>query len=259
LRGQDVFQVGPGIFAKGSLSVDSATTTSDRKLRSFEQRHLRVSRSARYAVLGSFHPGLRAVWIVCHGHGQLAARFLSRFTPIESEDRLIIAPEALSRYYLTAPRGGPHPPNAPVGATWMTSEDREYEIQDYVGYLDALHDEIFVQVSRDNVRLIVLGFSQGVATVARWISRGKVIPDQTILWAGILPPELGAEDGTKLSQRSPLMMVLGARDEFASPDVVSAQEARMKELGMNVRLIRFDGGHEVTPDVLRSVAAEAEA
>jgi predicted esterase len=139
----------------------------------------------------------------------------------------------------------------------MTSEDREHEIEDYVAYLDALHDQIFSEIPRETVRLIVLGFSQGVATVARWVSRGKVIPDQTILWAGILPPELGAREARRLFQRSPLIMVLGERDEFASPEVVSAQEARMKELRMNVRLIRFDGEHEVTPDVLRRVADEA--
>jgi predicted esterase len=240
------------------LSVHGAPT-SERKIRTFEQRHLSVARTARYALLGSFHPGIREVWIVCHGHGQLAARFLSRFVPIEREDRLIIAPEALSRYYLTPPQGGPHPPNTPVGATWMTSEDREYEIQDYIGYLDQLHDEIFSQLSRDNVRLVVLGFSQGTATVARWVARGKVIPDQVILWAGILPPELSAEEASRMSQRSPLMVVLGEHDEFARPELVMAQEARMRELRVSHRLIRYEGGHAIAPEVLRMVGRECEA
>jgi predicted esterase len=239
------------------LSVHSAPT-SERKIRSFEQRHLSVTRSARYALLGSFHHDLREVWIVCHGHGQLAARFLSRFVPIEREDRLIIAPEALSRYYLTPPQGGPHPPNTPVGATWMTSEDREYEIRDYIAYLDQLYDEIFSQISRDNVRVIVLGFSQGTATVARWVARGKVIPDQVILWAGILPPELSAEEASKMSWRSPLMVVLGEQDEFARPELVMAQEARMRDLRVSHRLIRFEGGHAIDPDVLQMIAHESE-
>ncbi|MGH9418647.1 MAG: alpha/beta hydrolase, partial [Thermoanaerobaculia bacterium] len=90
-------------------------------------------------MMGSFDEALSEVWIVCHGHGQLAARFLSRFVPIERSDRLFVAPEALSRYYLQPPRGGPHAPNAPIGATWMTSEDRDCEIADYVGYLDLLY------------------------------------------------------------------------------------------------------------------------
>jgi predicted esterase len=204
--------------------------------------------------MGSFDASLTEVWIVCHGHGQLASRFLTRFVPIEREDRLFVAPEALSRYYLTPPQGGPHAPNTPVGATWMTSEDREREIEDYVGYLDLLYDEIFSKVHRESVRLWVLGFSQGSATVARWIARGKVDPDRVVLWAGLLPPELGAQDASALSRRAPLTVVLGWKDEFAGPDLVAAQESRLKDLGIPYETIRFDGGHEIVPNALRSLA-----
>ena len=226
----------------------------DRQIRTFDQRHLSVPRSARYSVMGSFDGPLTEVWIVCHGHGQLASRFLTRFVPIEREDRLVVAPEALSRYYLTPPQGGPHAPNTPVGATWMTSEDREREIEDYVRYLDLLYDEIFSVVQRKSVRLWVLGFSQGTATVARWVARGKVDPDRVVFWAGLLPPELTSRDATSLARRAPLTVVLGRRDEFAKPDLVAAQESRLNELAVPYETIRFDGGHEIVPDVLRSLA-----
>ncbi|HEV2018370.1 MAG TPA: hypothetical protein VGQ98_08730 [Gemmatimonadaceae bacterium] len=227
---------------------------SDRPVRSFEQRHLRVPRSARYSVMGSFDASLSEVWIVCHGHGQLASRFLTRFIPIERDDRLFVAPEALSRYYLTPPQGGPHAPNTPVGATWMTSEDREREIEDYVRYLDLLYDEIFSVVPRKAVRLWVLGFSQGTATVARWVARGKVDPDRVVLWAGLLPPEFTGNDASALARRAPLTVVLGRQDDFAKPDLVAAQQSRLKELGVPHQIIRFDGGHEIVPDTLRSLA-----
>jgi predicted esterase len=232
---------------------------TDRAVRIFEQRHLSVPRTARYAVMGSFAGALSEVWIVCHGHGQLAARFLSRFIPIERDDRLFVAPEALSRYYLQPPRGGPHAPNAPIGGTWMTSEDRDCEIEDYVRYLDLLYDEIFSRVRRDSVRLWVLGFSQGCATVARWVARGKADPDRVVLWAGVLPPELTRDEAAVLCRRSPVTIVLGRQDEFASPELVAAQETRLKELGVAHRTIRFDGGHEIVPDVLVSLAASEGA
>lgn len=231
----------------------------DRPVRIFEQRHLPVPRSARYALMGSFDGALSEVWIVCHGHGQLAARFLSRFIPIERGDRLFIAPEALSRYYLEPPRGGPHAPNTPVGASWMTSEDRDCEIADYVGYLDLLYDEVFSRVRRDTVRLWVLGFSQGCATVVRWVARGKVDPDRVVLWAGVLPPELSPDQAGVLSRRAPVTMVLGRHDEFAKPELVAAQEARLKELGVASETIRFDGGHEIVPEILRCLADGREA
>jgi predicted esterase len=227
-----------------------APTAPEKKLRTFEQRHLTVSRSARYAIMGSLDEDLTEVWIVCHGHGQLAGRFLSRFLPIERSDRLFVAPEALSRYYLAPPIGGPHPPNTPVGGSWMTSEDREFEIADYVNYLDQLHDEIFSVVNRGSVRLWVLGFSQGTATAARWIARGRVEPDRVVLWAGLLPPELERESAARLVRRSPLTIVVGRQDEFATPERVAEQGMKLKTLDVPYTTIRFDGGHEITPDVL---------
>lgn len=204
--------------------------------------------------MGSFDCPLSEVWIVCHGQGQLAARFLSRFLPLEREDRLFIAPEALSRYYVTPPKGGPNPANAPIGASWMTSEDREREIEDYVRYLDSLHDEIFSKVARKKIRLWVLGFSQGTATAARWVARGKVDPDRVVLWSGMVPPELNAESAASLARRAPLTVVFGRNDEFASPELIAAQEARVKELRVPHETMRFDGGHEIVPDALRVLA-----
>jgi predicted esterase len=229
-----------------------------KKLRHFEQRHLQVTRSARYAVMGSLEGGLSEVWIVCHGHGQLARRFLSRFLPLERADRLFIAPEALSRFYLEPPRVGPNAATVPVGASWMTAEDREFEIQDYVNYLDRLHDEIFSVVDRAKVRLWVLGFSQGTATVARWVAGGNADPDRVVLYAGLLPSELDAEAAARLSRRSPLTIVLGTNDQFAKPELIVAQEARLKQLGVRHTIIRFDGGHEIVPEMLTRLTAETK-
>jgi predicted esterase len=236
-----------------SLQIPAAP---EKKIRTFEQRHLQVPRSARYAIMGSLDADLTEVWIVCHGHGQLARRFLSRFLPLERHDRLFVAPEALSRYYLSPPVGGPHPANTPIGASWMTSEDREFEIQDYVSYLDLLYEEIFSIVDRAKVKLWVFGFSQGVATVARWVARGGVEPDRVVLYAGVLPPELDAEAAAHLSRRSPMTIALGTSDDFASPKLVAAQEARLRDLRVPHTTIRFDGGHEVLPEVLERLTEE---
>ena len=222
----------------------------EKKLRTFEERNITVSRTARYAVLGSLDAELSEVWFVCHGQGQLARRFLSRFLPLERTDRLFIAPEALSRYYLLPARGGPHPPDAPIGANWMTYEDREADIADYVNYLDVLHDEVFSVVDRSSVRLWVLGFSQGVATAARWVARGRVEPDRVVFCSGVLPPEMDAARASRLTRRAPLMIALGTDDEFARPSLIAQQEARLHALGISHQTLRFDGGHEIVPEVL---------
>ena len=89
------------------------------------QEHLfSTPRSARYFTLGSPEDAAE-VWFVCHGYGQLAARFLERFRPIEANRRCIVAPEGLSRFYLTETAT-----ERRVGASWMTREDRLHEIDD---------------------------------------------------------------------------------------------------------------------------------
>lgn len=225
-------------------------------MRTFEQRHITVPKTARYAVMGSFDAELSEVWIVCHGHGQLAARFLSRFTPLERADRLFVAPEALSRYYLSA-TNAIHGPDTPVGATWMTREDRDAEIADQARYLNLLYEEIFERVDRSSVRFWVLGFSQGVATVSRWLgeARAGISPDRVVLWAGMIPPDLDADRASALSARAPVTMVVGSRDEFATPKVVAAQEARLRELGVAFTTQYFEGGHDLSDSALLEVAA----
>jgi len=249
-----MFQTPPLVSRGLAVTISQAQRTNHRV---FEQRHLKVPRSARYAILGSPAAALSEVWFVCHGHGQLAARFLSRFLPLEREDRLFIAPEALSRYYLSPPNAGPHPPGTPVGASWMTAEDRESEINDYVEYLDLLHDEIFRIVARTKVRVWALGFSQGAATVARWVMRGRAEPDRVVLCSGMLPAELDGESAQRLVLRAPLTLTFGDADEFASPDRVKSEQAKLTQLGIPYEIIRFTGGHTITPGLLNQLTAAA--
>ena len=217
------------------------------------EHHLTVSRTARYFTLGEPRAGLREVWFVLHGHAQLAYHFLRHFASCRAPDRLIVAPEALSRFYLD--HAASHATGrARVGATWMTREDRLAEIADYVGYLDALHDDVFTRVDRGAVKLLVLGFSQGVATACRWLCRGRSRADTLVLWAGPLPTELDAESVSPL-RRTRVLRVLGERDELAGADVRETEAARLRELGLDVPLLKFDGGHELSPAILGSLTA----
>src|SRR5687768_9263886 len=127
------------------------------------EQHIRITRHARYFTLGDA-AAANDIWIVCHGYAQLARKFIDNFTPIAQSGRIIVAPEGLHRFYLD-------PPPAPasqrrVGATWMTRDDRDYDIADYVAYLDVLIAEIMA-LAAPRARLRVLGFSQGTATVLR--------------------------------------------------------------------------------------------
>ncbi len=211
------------------------------------ERHLRVWRTARYHVLGEGERAPREIWVVLHGYGQLAAPFLKRFAPLDDGTRLIVAPEALSRFYLD---GVNHPPDGRVGASWMTREDRLHEMDDYVAYLDA----VVAALPAEGARLVVLGFSQGTATASRWAVRGAVRVDRLVLWAGLLPPDVDPAAAREKLLGLDLVLVAGERDEHVGPARVAEQAAALGRAGVRHRIVTFAGGHVIEPETLRRLA-----
>jgi len=220
------------------------------------EHHLRVSRTARYFTLGDPAGPAQDVWIVCHGYAQLAAEFIRDFEALRAPGRLIAAPEGLSRFYFET---GFHGPDSKVGATWMTREDRAAEIEDYVAYLDALHDAVFAGTERTAAKLTVLGFSQGTATVSRWVALGKVRPDRLVLWGGLLPPDLDLAAARERLARAHLILVAGRRDRFVDEEKLSAQLAELDRHGIPARTVRHAGGHRLKADVLGELASAGPA
>jgi predicted esterase len=213
--------------------------------------HLTVQRTARYYLMGEAASGVRDVWIVCHGYAQLAAGFLRHFGALRAAGRLLVAPEALSRFYL---EGGRHGPESPVGATWMTREDRLAEIDDYVTYLDALHDAVFQRVDRGATTLTVFGYSQGAATAARWAARGRSKIERLVLWGGLLPPDLDLAAARARLAGLSLVLVAGRRDRFLDERQLSEQVAALERHGIAPRTIRHPGGHGLNAKVLSDLA-----
>jgi len=210
-----------------------------------QEHTLATPRTARYFTIGSLEKA-GELWIVCHGYGQLASRFLERFRPIADDQRCVVAPEGLSRFYLSESAA-----ERRVGASWMTKEDRLHEIDDYVRYLDAL----YAHVAAGRAKVIALGFSQGSATVCRWTVLGAARIDRLIVWGGEVPPDpdLGARRALERLRSARLTLVYGNRDEFFTPKIVAATEARLRDHAIPYELVPFQGGHEIEPATLRTL------
>jgi predicted esterase len=219
---------------------------------------IRVRRSARYYTLGPTHGFPRELWVVLHGYGQLAARFLAWFGPLDDGTRLVVAPEGLSRFYLDpiAERRGQASPR--VGATWMTREDREHEIEDYIAYLEQLSNEIRRHLAGAGPRIVVLGFSQGTATMCRWLAASELRAEQVVLWAGGVPPELDVADWSAKLHGAALTLVAGERDEMVPASAVVQEGERLSAAGVAFTLLRHPGGHRVDGDALLALAAGFE-
>ncbi|MEJ7759490.1 MAG: hypothetical protein WKF55_07830 [Gemmatimonadaceae bacterium] len=217
------------------------------------ENHIAVRRTARFHTLGQPGPGIRDVWFVCHGYGQLAGDFLQEFMPIAADDRLIVAPEALSRFYLTTADGF-HGADAPVGATWMTREDRKEEISDYIAYLDALYDKVFDAVDRSLTTVTVLGFSQGGATANRWITSGHACADRLIMWGCLLASDADLARAATFFRSVELEIVYGTRDKFADSGMIADYQRVLAANDIPYRLTTFVGGHRMDRSTLQQLA-----
>lgn len=210
-----------------------------------------VPRTARYCTLGPTHGFPRELWFVCHGYGQLAPRFIRQFAPLDDGTRLIVAPEGLSRFYLDPIPKRRHDPSPRVGATWMTREDRESEIADYVSYLDRVADDVRHSLAGAAPRIVVLGFSQGTATVCRWLASSAMRADQLVLWQGTVPPELDLAAWADRLHGAAITLMAGERDEMVPPATMATEAERLSAAGVAFTLHRFDGGHTIEEAGLR--------
>jgi predicted esterase len=221
------------------------------------ERHLEVTRTARYWTAGQ-EEAPEEVWFVLHGYRQLARRFIRRFEPIAGAGRLVVAPEGLSRFYVSSGEGR-HGSASVVGASWMTREDREHEIADYVAYLDRLARKVLgagPASTPGRPRLVVLGFSQGVATATRWVVRGGIRPDRLLLWGDFTPPDLDLAAARTALEGVEVVAVRGNDDPALTPRLAEEEAVRLHRGGLTVRFVRYDGGHEIDPDALVALAEE---
>lgn len=212
-------------------------------------QNIEIKRTARFATFGNLDEKTTDVWFVIHGYGQLAEFFIKKFTFLNPETNFVVAPEALSRHYLSTHQNK-------VGAVWMTKEDRENEVKDYVNYLNTLKDTLLSE-HQHQYRLNIIAFSQGCATAWRWVNDGNAKFDNLVLWAGDFPAEI---DYTKIPERFPemkVMYVYGLDDEVLREwQTYEILEQKLKEKDfLFSKVISFEGKHELNEAILKQVEA----
>lgn len=203
---------------------------------------LSTPRTARVFQLGSRSADLQEVWILLHGYGQSARHFLEKFEGWTAKNTLLLAPEGLSRFYVQGLDGR-------VGASWMTREDRENEIQDQLEYLNRLIAQFDLE---SNCRLNLLGFSQGAAVVCRWYQTTPIRVKNLVLWGAGLPIETTEKMAQKYNHTNCIFM-LGTEDEFLKPEVLKDHFSRLDLLNFPHQVIRYEGGHTVTKAALKQL------
>ena len=205
---------------------------------------------ARYFTIGNRKLPSQ-IWFVLHGYGQLASYFIQKFSCLEEHNILVIAPEALSRFYMQGSEQRMTTNDTRVGASWMTREERLTDIANYLRFLDEVYSK---EVSGSSVPVTILGFSQGAATATRWVLNGRTRFNRLILWAGILPPDIDFLTGREILTGKDILMVYGKSDPFINDSRFAELDDLSAKLGIMLRKIEFDGKHTIDERTLLTLA-----
>lgn len=205
------------------------------------EQKLTSTKTFRYEI-SSDSQEFDTVLYVLHGYGQQAQFFIRKFRSL-FDSLLVVAPEGMHRFYLQGSSGR-------VGASWMTKEAREDDIADNIHWLNELDVHISNQFKPK--RKLLLGFSQGGATAARWYHKGAVQFDAMILWACVFPPDLHPEEEIQHARNQ--YFAIGNDDEFYDSD---AQDELVKfYLKKGFATHQFEGKHDIDATTLDSILNE---
>ncbi len=208
------------------------------------EKQLSYQTTNTYSVLNEFTSKTKNVWIVCHGIGYLSRYFIRNFNQLNAQENYIIAPQAQSKYYLDNQY-------SQVGASWLTKENTETEIENVLNYMDEIYK---TENLMRTPNLIIFGYSQGVSVATRWVARRKINCSQLIMHSGKVPQELETEDFLFL-KNTRLSFIYGIKDEYLKPGIIKTEEERVKHLfPSNFEIIPFDGGHEINKDIISGFA-----
>lgn len=187
---------------------------------------IKVEKTARYFTMGN--PKQNKHLYLFHGYAQNAKDFLQEFDYL-SDDYFLISIEGFSAFYAKGVFGE-------VGYSWMTKEKRENEINDYLNLINQIKSE----VSINNERIYLLGFSQGSQTASRWVNGNNT--EELILCGGLVPKDCNALN-TKVN------VIIGNDDKFVSKESYEAFKTHYPDYQYHP----FQGKHIVHHETVKSI------
>ncbi|MEJ6776184.1 MAG: hypothetical protein QNK85_02525 [Crocinitomicaceae bacterium] len=197
---------------------------------------LSLKKTFRYEILNDVSDAT-TVFYVLHGYGQLAKFFIEKFKGL-NQDLLIVAPEGMHRFYRKGNSGR-------VGASWMTREAREIDIADNMDWLTALDKKICKKYPIK--KRLLLGFSQGGSTAARWRLTNKVLFDSLMVWGSDFPSEV-TNAKELLAEDTNNYFVIGTEDEFFDAKQRDKLIEDYKSLGFKIST--YIGPHDINIQTL---------
>ena len=194
-----------------------------------KQTELCIKKTAKICSIGNEKAPIRI--IALHGYGQLAQFFIRWFNCLDLDKYEIIAPEGLHRFYLNGTSGR-------VGASWMTKEERETDIEDYIRYLNQIPEA-------EDKFTVLIGFSQGAATASRWYYNTSKKIDQLVLWGGVFPNDINYSNTRKTENNNPPILLFGNNDQYYSVEKIDTIISSSRERFGDVKFECYEGVHKI--------------
>jgi predicted esterase len=211
------------------------------------QNTINLNLDVPYYQLGECDESTKVIWFVLHGYGQLGKYFIQKFKYLEQAGHLIVAPQGMSKFYLDGHSGR-------VGANWMTSDDRQRDIENNDIYLSALY-ESFRSIANYKVKFGMLGFSQGASTLTRWISRNAIMHDLLVLWGGFFAKEIVDSKNLDTFQAKISHIYLSNTDHFIPETKINEMRNFMHSVNFPIQWHSYEGGHKIPGRLVPELAA----
>ena len=193
--------------------------------------------------MGDDSPEAQVCYIACHGYGMNVERF-ARWFEVLPKGQVALCPEGLSRFYWGG-FSGRH------AASWMTSDERLHEIEDFVAWLDQVHAEAHSRFPE--ARIVAFGFSQGAATIMRWLNASRPSLSRLVLWSGTPPEDIDYAPVEYFADTSPVVY-WGDDDQLVPWERAAQRFAEVSQVSFRQNM--FVGGHRVTSDALMRLALD---
>jgi len=212
------------------------------------KKQISIPKTHKYSQLGEFSKKTNTVWIVLHGYGMLSEFFIKKFECILNNNTVVIAPEGSNRFYLENNYYR-------VGASWMTKLDKEKDIEDNISFIQTLYSNIVDEIGHSNFKLNTLGFSQGGATLVRWIMSNNITIDSLILWGSDIPKDCLTEEKKSRWSSIDVKLVIGSQDEYINEENKQKVIDLINSYGLKYELVEYEGSHKIIEKELEKIAA----
>ncbi len=189
-----------------------------------------------YVTLNELTDETTHIWLVFHGMGYLSKYFIHYFNGLDPQKHYVISPQAPSKYYQDSSFKR-------IGASWLTRENTKQETTNIMNYIDAIYE---TEIKNSNKKLVLMGYSQGVSIVTRWLAHSKVDCSHLVLHSGGIPTELVASDFEFLNADTAIRLVYGTTDPYINEERLNEQKEMANRLFKhNLEILPFEGAHVV--------------